>query len=312
MHITDDLGPRLDGTAVAPMAPHDHEITLTTATQRITLRDGDPPTVETAPPDDPAQRVVSADGTWGVEIDYHNGVIVAGPVVDGQVVRPVTIHGKGPLIRYVAGSGVQRTVVLDRSNWGWYLEQSADGGSTWNETRLFIAGSSVATSRDSFDLVTRDGDWIRIHRDGAVATTPAVHVVPDSSACASTILWVPLGKQLEWFDRTTHGSLRAGVRDKLACSGTAVLAMVDGGLTRCTPAGCDAAVERGDFADLASDGVVTATQHGKTVQLLRAKHTPTSLQLADGERVVAMAVWRDVPTLVVLGANKRLHFASPQ
>src|SRR3569833_2888409 len=307
-HTSPAGGPALDGSAAVPFAPHDHEITLRTATQQITLRDGEPAVA--APLDDPAHRVISFDGSWGVQIDYHASAIVAGTRVDGHLVAPVTIHGEGPLIRYVAGSGAHRTVLLDRSNWGWYLERSDDAGATWTEPRIFVAGSPIVTSRASYDVVTREGNWVHIGRDGTVATTPGVLVEPTSSACASAVLWVPVGEQRVWFARAARGNVSVGARGELACSGNAVLAAVEAGLVRCTPAGCDAPVERGDFADLASDGVVTAIQHGNDVQVRRTNHAAATLHLADGERVVAMAGWRDVPTLVVLGASGRLHLAS--
>src|SRR3569623_1002522 len=91
----------------------------------------------------------------------------------------------------LAGSGAHRTALLDRSNWGWYLERSDDAGATWTETRSFVAGSPIVTSRASYDVVTREGNWVHIGRDGTGATTPGVHVEPTSSACASAVLWVP-------------------------------------------------------------------------------------------------------------------------
>src|SRR3569623_1642819 len=205
-----------------------------------------------------------------------------------------TTHPSPDVGPALAGSGAHWTVLLDRSNWGWYLERSDDAGATWTETRIFVAGSPIVTSRASYDVVTREGNWVHIGRDGTVAEPRGVRVEPTSSACASEVLWVPDGEQLAWSDRTSHGTVRVAARGELACSGNAVLAIVDAGLVRCTPAGCDAPVERGDFADLASDGIVTATQRGRDVVVRYADRPPATLRLADGERVVAMAVWRDV------------------
>src|SRR3569833_1612931 len=116
-HTSPDVGPALDGSAAVPFAPHDHEITLRAATQQITLRDGE--TAVAAPLADPAHRVISFDGSWGVEIDYHASAIVAGTRVDCHLVAPVTIHGELPLIRYDASSDTHRTEQHEQSIWGW-------------------------------------------------------------------------------------------------------------------------------------------------------------------------------------------------
>ena len=304
-----DFGPIIEGLPDRRGAPQDHEITLTTATERITIADADLGTLEIAPLDD-AHRTTSPDGTWAVETNYKTHMIVAGPLVGGAIARPVVVHRGAPPIRFVGASELQRIVVLDNSNWGWFLVRSQDGGKTWRETKLDVVSSSIATSRRTLDLVTRDHQWVRIDRNGDVATTPITEVVPDWFTCASTNLWVRRGERLDWFDDKTHGSVAATARGPMICAGDAVLVPVDGGVTRCTHAGCGPVQAAGDFADLTSNGIATATQHANTVRIALTDRAEIDVALDDGEHLVGMAVWNDVPTLVLLGPGKRLRLAT--
>jgi len=301
--VSTDLGPELDRLADIQRVPQDHELTLTTATQRITLRDGDPAHAEVAPVDTPALGMTSRDGTWSVHVDARRGVILAEP-------GNVEIHRAGPLVRFLGGVEGQRTVVLDRSVWGWFVVRSGDSGKTWKETRLQVAGSTIASSRRSLDLVTQDADWVRIDDEGDVTTIPIARVVPDSYACAARTLWLPHGDQLLWFDTKAHGKVAAKAHGYMTCAGDDALVPVEGGVTRCTHSGCGPVLHRGDHADLMAEGVVSATQLDLAVHVERTGRASVDVPLADGERLAGLAVWSDVPTLVVVGASRRLHLVA--
>lgn len=111
---------------------------------------------------------------------------------------------------------------------------------------------------------------------------------------------------------------RQGARGlELTCAGDAVLVPVEAGLTRCTQGGCGPVASPGDFADLTSDGLVTATQRGDRVRVERthaaatAHDAPVEIPLAPGDRLVGLVVWKDAPTLIVLGTSRRLHLVVP-
>lgn len=301
-----DLGPTIEKLADVRVL-QDHELTLSTSSERITI--AGPSSIEIAPLDDPARRVVGPDGMWAVEQDYKTHHIV---YFDAKLPKPVAIHRGSALIRFAGAVAQQRTVVLDRGNWGWFVARSQDGGKKWSETKHEIVGSIIETPRRFFDLVTRGGDWIRIDREGDVRTVPLLErdVEPDWLSCASTSLWIHRGKRLLWFDEKMRGNVNAEARGQMICAGEDVLVPVDGGLARCTRAGCGAVVPKGTFADLTATGIATATQRGATVRVVRSDGAMVDVQLREDETLVGMAVWDDTPTLVLLGASKRLVLAA--
>jgi len=303
-----DVGPAIDGQPRYAV-PQDHELTLTTATERITIRDPDPTHVEVAPLDDPAGPVHSADATWAVARDPKKGAIVAGVLVSGRIAKPVVVHRGTTLIRFLGALEQQRTVVLDGGSRGMFVARSQNGGATWTETKLDVASRSIATARHTYDLVTNDARWIRIDRQGDVTTTPIERVVSNPFTCASHTLWVPFGGRLLWFADGQHGHVAARASGPMTCADDAVLVPVDGGLIRCTQAGCGAVQPAGPFADLTSDGIVTATQRGALVRIERTGRAAIDLQLDAGHTLVGIIAPNDVTVLVVLGASKRLHLA---
>jgi hypothetical protein len=300
-----ELGPIIDSLS-RPLL-QDHELTLRTGTERITLTG--PASVDVAPLDDPAGRVPAPDGTWAIEQRYKTNEIV---LVDSRFAKPVRLPRGNALIQFVGGLESQRTVVLSRSNWGWFVVRSQDGGATWSMTTYYLAGRPVETSRRTLDLVTRDGDWLRIDREGDLTTIPLLErgVAPERFACAAATLWVPQGRRLLWFDDKRRGNVPVAPSGQLICAGDDVLVPVGDGLTRCTHTGCGAVMPAGTFADLTSNGIATATQTETIVRVARSDRATVDVRLRDGEQLVGMVVWNDVPTLVLLGASKRLVLAA--
>ena len=115
---------------------------------------------------------------------------------------------------------------------------------------------------------------------------------------------------MRWFDDRSHGSIDGLVSGPITCAGDAALIRLPEGLQRCTRSVCGPLEPTGEFADLIADGIASATQRGSTVRLSRTNQPAVDVQLDDGDQVVAMVVWNERPTLVVLGASKRLHFAT--
>lgn len=308
---------KLDSTEIGPLfdsapragAPQDHELTFTTASERITIRDSAPNHVEVAPLDNPAGPVASADGTWAVARDPKHGTLVAGALHDGKLVKPVVIHRGSALIRFLGALEQQRTVVLELNIVGVFLVRSQDAGKTWTETKLDPADASIATSRDFHDVITNDRRWIRVDRHGDVTTTPIDHVAADPFTCASKVLWVPFGGRIHWFADGRHGYVEQRARGPLACAGDAVLVPVDGGFVRCVQGGCGT-VQPGQLADLMSDGIVTATQSETIVRIERTGRAAVDVQLDDREQLVGVIAPNDTPVLVLFGATKHLRLAT--
>lgn len=301
-----EVGPVIDGLQ-GRYVLQDHELTLRTPTVRVTLAGG--AAVDVAPIDDPARRVAGPDGTWSVEQDYKNTQIV---MVEGTQRRRVAGRYGSTLIEFTGALEKQRTVVLDRGNVGWSVVRSQDGGRTWAETTYTVVGSAIVSSRRTLDLVSSDGHWIRIDREGEVTTSPMLAKAgePTATSCAAANLWIARGKHVLWFDTKTGGNVTVTARGPLTCAGEAVLVPVDNGLVRCTHAGCGQAVAAGEFADLTANGIATATQREKIVRVVRSDGPTVDVALRDGEKLVGMAVWGDVPTLVLLGTTKKLEVAA--
>lgn len=308
LRVSEAFGPVLDARERWSPELQDHELTITTATLRITIPDADLAHVQVAGLDD-ALSVTSDDQTW--RADYEDGGIIAGDLVDGAVTNPVEVARGFHSIRFVAGEGDVRTIVLAGFGRRWRIVRSTDGGAHWTTQRLQVTEWPIRTSRASLDVVTTDGDWVRVHRGGDLTTIPIDEVDPDWGSCAATNLWIKTGTYVRWFADGPHGDVDVEAAGPLICARERALVHTSSGdVTRCSYTGCGAPEPAGDFADLTSDGVATATQVGRTVTITRTGAAPVSGELDDGERVVGMAVWDDVPTLVVLGVSGRLHLAA--
>lgn len=313
-----DFGPSID--KVQHVDLQDHEVTIALADQRIVMGDADPTHAAVEVIGGFTGRAIGPDGTWAVERDPKTDAIITGALAGDALVHPVRLDRFSlTRIRFAGGSELQRTVVLDRAQYGWFLMRSSDGGATWKKTLLWPVEPSIETSSRSVDVLVRDPSkarrdagqlrWVRVDRTGDVTTTVIRDVGAPVDACAAALLWIEERDRMHWFDHDTDGAVAASPLGWLACAGDAVLVQVSGGISRCTRAGCSAAEPPGSFADLTSDGIATATVSGGAVRVVRTDRAPVEFELDDGDRVLAMAVWNDTPTLVVAGASGRLHFA---
>jgi hypothetical protein len=306
-----DFGPVIEELRYGAPTPQDHEITLTTRWHRITLADADPANALVEPLYPEPGRRRSDDGTWGTEERFAEpGGLFAGPIVDGELAQPVRIHrGYHGLVHFLGGVGQPRTVVAGGTVGGWHLMTSVDGGRRWTTERFFARGSLIPSSRRSIHFVTDDDRWLAIDREGYLTTVPIETVDVGWDACASAALWVPYGDQVRWFFDGLHGVIDVRAVGRIGCVGEAALIPTYEGRVRCTRIGCGPAEPRAEFADLTADGIASANQHASWVRISRTNQPTVDVELDRGDQVVALVVWDDRPTLVVLGASRRLHLA---
>jgi hypothetical protein len=66
-------------------------------------------------------------------------------------------------------------------------------------------------------------------------------------------------------------------------------------------------------ADLASDGVIVATDTGSIITITRsgARASTTRTRLPSGDHMAGFVVWNDVPTFVVRTPDESLYLATP-